>query len=662
MTVPPYLIGAAALFWGYETDRIVIGLILSVLLEGRVFISARYDLDTDDFVKISDLTSLIFIGTVALVLLNHEPLFFLRLTAGWLPAVLLPLIMGQLYSTGNSVTIGTRLGKRQETYSHKPFDFRVYYIFICIFGAATANGDARSFFVGLVLLLGTLFYVNRGKSFGYITLCMFFSLLLGCSYLAGDMMQKAHRYAANASMRFFYNYYRDKYSDPFKTNINFGETGRLKGANGIVMRVKSVSEIPILLKSVGYERYSKGSWFSERTSYSFLLPIDEENWDVVRPPHPKGSSIQIEYSLPKGKGLLPVPQGSFRLRSTTILQLRQNRGGNLRVSDGADLLLYDVRYESGRNLASDVPSQIHLEIPSEEEYVLEAVAKNIEDVSSEKGKIQAVRAYFNSGFTYSLSLLSSGNYSTPLGNFLLNRKEGFCEYYATATVLLLRKLGIPSRYVIGYSVSEKSMWGEGYVVRKRHAHAWAEAYVNGMWRIVDTTPSQWSSMDAERASSFEPLLDFISFLRHKYKVYQIGTGEDYTLYYSIAVILLTSFLVVRIYKRMKLQKADEQSDKVDDTLFERIKTPFTPIIDLLDKREDTRNTDESFTQWAMRMCNNQHLSSDDFERLYRLHLQKRFDPNGISENELMELEIGAGKYIAALEKMLTHQDTVSDSV
>ena len=44
-----------------------------------------------------------------------------------------------------------------------------------------------------------------------------------------------------------------------------------------------------------------------------------------------------------------------------------------------------------------------------------------------------------------------------------------CEYFATATVLVLRRLEIPARYATGFSVHEPS--GDGYVVRYSDAHA-----------------------------------------------------------------------------------------------------------------------------------------------------------------------------------------------
>lgn len=71
--------------------------------------------------------------------------------------------------------------------------------------------------------------------------------------------------------------------------------------------------------------------------------------------------------------------------------------------------------------------------------------------------------------------------------FLLERKEGYCSYFATAFVLLARAEGIPARYVEGFCVP---ISGEERVsVYSDMAHAWPEAYIEGVgWIPFEPTP------------------------------------------------------------------------------------------------------------------------------------------------------------------------------
>ena len=56
--------------------------------------------------------------------------------------------------------------------------------------------------------------------------------------------------------------------------------------------------------------------------------------------------------------------------------------------------------------------------------------------------------YQTQGFVYTLSPgVLSGN---RMDQFLFERKEGFCEHYASSFVLLMRYAGIPARIVVGY--------------------------------------------------------------------------------------------------------------------------------------------------------------------------------------------------------------------
>lgn len=68
-----------------------------------------------------------------------------------------------------------------------------------------------------------------------------------------------------------------------------------------------------------------------------------------------------------------------------------------------------------------------------------------------------------------------------------NGRVGYCEYYASAMVLMARSLGIPARVAVGYAPGERTETGT-FVVRERNAHAWAELYFPGYgWEIFEAT-------------------------------------------------------------------------------------------------------------------------------------------------------------------------------
>lgn len=77
----------------------------------------------------------------------------------------------------------------------------------------------------------------------------------------------------------------------------------------------------------------------------------------------------------------------------------------------------------------------------------------------------------------------------PLADFLFVRKEGYCEYFASAMAVMLRSEGIPARVATGFQTGYFNDVSGLYVVRASDAHAWVEAWFEGRgWTTFDPTP------------------------------------------------------------------------------------------------------------------------------------------------------------------------------
>lgn len=106
----------------------------------------------------------------------------------------------------------------------------------------------------------------------------------------------------------------------------------------------------------------------------------------------------------------------------------------------------------------------------------------------------SLESYLTSGlYKYSLDTDNSAGDNTFLGNFLFDTRAGHCALYATTMCLALRYMGIPARYVTGFTVGgndcEKTDEGYSYTVLERDLHAWVEVYYEGVgWVPYDPTP------------------------------------------------------------------------------------------------------------------------------------------------------------------------------
>ena len=104
-------------------------------------------------------------------------------------------------------------------------------------------------------------------------------------------------------------------------------------------------------------------------------------------------------------------------------------------------------------------------------------------------KAEALQSWFTNpanGFTYSLDV-PPGDSGDLLVDFL-NKRQGFCEQYASAMAVMLRAADVPARVAVGFTQGVKDSDGT-YLVSSNDAHAWVEVRFNDAgWVRFDPTP------------------------------------------------------------------------------------------------------------------------------------------------------------------------------
>jgi hypothetical protein len=120
---------------------------------------------------------------------------------------------------------------------------------------------------------------------------------------------------------------------------------------------------------------------------------------------------------------------------------------------------------------------------------LVAIGRDSVDATGAVGQakiVKLVSAAMESRFRYDLDVPVEPGVDPLRTYFRIGR--GYCEYHATAAVLLLRRAGIRARYATGYSGPEPS-GGRGWIYRQGGAHAWAEwKPIDGNWQTLDPAP------------------------------------------------------------------------------------------------------------------------------------------------------------------------------
>ena len=141
-------------------------------------------------------------------------------------------------------------------------------------------------------------------------------------------------------------------------------------------------------------------------------------------------------------------------------------------------------------------------------------------------KAAALENWFKTRFTYSLA---ADDNRQDLDSFLWSSQAGNCEYFATAMVLLLRQIGIPSRLAVGFLSTEWNEFGAFYEVRQSDAHAWVEAYFPDRgWTTFDPTPPD---LNAGGGGTFfgeiwKRLGRYVSSIEARWYRYVVGYDSD----------------------------------------------------------------------------------------------------------------------------------------
>lgn len=294
----------------------------------------------------------------------------------------------------------------------------------------------------------------------------------------------------------------------------------------VALRVYS-EQTPGYLRGRVFNRYGYGRWIRNRND---LIPSADErtrqamNVVIVSPDRKTADSI---VSLPTKR------ENTFDMSKVNRFSIRENPSGRpvvleiendprrgeffflplqtTQIHGAGDRLIIDFNgvVQTGLDTRQSYFATVHqfeppspvtdpirdvnLSIPPELQQPVKQLAEQLcSDAMTIRAKARRVSDFFQKNFRYSLERKTLANNVEPLRFFLETRHAAHCEYFASATALLLRAAGIPARYVTGYVVDKKSDDEDYWLGRNVDAHAWVEAYDESSrrWFIVESTPGR----------------------------------------------------------------------------------------------------------------------------------------------------------------------------
>ncbi len=145
----------------------------------------------------------------------------------------------------------------------------------------------------------------------------------------------------------------------------------------------------------------------------------------------------------------------------------------------ADSLLSTISEEELRIAGTDYPEWIlasYLQLPDDLPTRVRSLALDLTaSASNPYDRALAIESYLRT-YEYTLAVTVPPLRQDVADYFLFDLKKGYCDYYATAMVVLARAAGLPARLVMGYASGSYDSIAGHYVVTEADAHSWPEIY------------------------------------------------------------------------------------------------------------------------------------------------------------------------------------------
>ena len=188
-------------------------------------------------------------------------------------------------------------------------------------------------------------------------------------------------------------------------------------------------------------------------------------------------------------GEVPVYDDITSVHSVASVPVNDSYTVTSLVSEATDVDLRDAgtQYE-------DWVTARYLSLPATVPARVRALARQIiaqAGATNPYDEAKAIESYLRLNYKYTVTIAQPPSGMDRVDWFLFQSKEGYCEYYAGAMVVMLRSLGVPTRMASGYAPGTYDEATESFVVKESSAHTWPEVYFPGYgWVEFEPTPSQ----------------------------------------------------------------------------------------------------------------------------------------------------------------------------
>lgn len=296
-------------------------------------------------------------------------------------------------------------------------------------------------------------------------------------------------------------------STGFADRVQLGRIGQIQQSSAVVMHIHVENDLQgaydLKWRGVALSQFNGKEW-SNPFGQTVLRPAMNGSYRLAAvpgaAPHAAVTGRLVHYRVlmePLGTNVFFLADKPQQL-TTSNRQISSDAGGAVFNLDAdhpinryeADSELIEPDAGELRLAPNTVPADMerYLKLPPMDLRILKLAEEITSSAPSNYEKALSLERYLRTHFGYTLDLPRAMP-RDPLANFLFERKQGHCEYFASSMAVMLRSLRIPSRIITGFRGGEFNDLTGQYVVRASNAHSWVEAYFSGYgWVSFDPTP------------------------------------------------------------------------------------------------------------------------------------------------------------------------------
>ncbi|HEY88939.1 MAG TPA: transglutaminase domain-containing protein [Thermoflexia bacterium] len=236
-------------------------------------------------------------------------------------------------------------------------------------------------------------------------------------------------------------------------------------------------------RSATYEVYTGRGWQvyqTETRAYAASEPARAETLIAHRPLRQEVRLVGEAGELLYVAGTLVAVNQSYQLAWRTYEDPFAARLMEETASYRADSLIPTAGAAELRATGSDYPAWIQERYLALPENIPERVTELAHDLTATRltpyDRAVAIEEYLRATYPYTLEVPPPPITLDIADYFLFELQKGYCDYYATAMVVLARSAGLPARLAIGYAPGRYLAERAQYIVTEADAHAWVEVY------------------------------------------------------------------------------------------------------------------------------------------------------------------------------------------